>query len=391
MKKYSFDILKTGLYQKIILGAVMILTAFGLHAERWKMHPAFDNTPVRIVDTENYTFFQVLQKLYTTQTGTYTEPVTTGLLYDKKNPERGIFPAKEDMNLHGGTIQTCEYSPEGGFLAVLYRDGSLDIVFDNGVVNHNETLKGITLPGWSEIKSLTLSGKEICVTAGDGYVAIEGSTARPLVTATLGMEIDRIGRCGDNVILLSGGKIYECTTGKYPRSVSELREITLSGSPGNARMLMPRPDGSFMYVADKLSSGSHSLNIAWKRDGKWFYRHLSDLWLSVQPGNATIGNIFEKNFVRNKEGWCLYTEGAIRQVYIGRDAEKGELVTIFATKKKETPTADRSISIAGSWDNSGCWTYFDRGRFAKGGRKENIFLIDDASALRPNIPAVSHA
>ncbi|MDE6297684.1 MAG: hypothetical protein K2L89_07525, partial [Muribaculaceae bacterium] len=380
-----------GFYYKIILTAVMIFSAFGLHAERWKMHPAFDNTPVRIVDTENYTFFHVLQKMYNTSIDTYNEPVGACLIYDKNDPEKGIVPANEVLNLHGINIHTCEYSPEGKFLAILYGDGSLDIVHDSGVINHNETLKEINLPGWSVIKSMTLSGKDICIAAGDGYVVIDSATASPAAVASLGMELDRIGQSGGNIILLSDGKIYESATGKYPRLSSELKEIVLSGGPGNARMLMPRSDGSFMYIADKQSAGSHSLNIAWKKEGKWVNRHITDLWLPVQASTATLGNIFEKNFVRNKEGWCLYTDGAIRQLYIDRDAEKGELVTIFATKKKETPTADRSISIAGSWDNSGCWTYFDRGRFAKGVRKDNTFLIDDASALRPNIPAVSHA
>lgn len=376
---------------KILLIIAISFFSLGGHAERWKMHPAFDNTPVRIVDTEKYTFFQVLQKLYSTQASTYNEPIAAGLLYDKSDPAKGIFPASEVMNLHAGTIHTCEYSPEGGYLAVLYVDGAVDVVYDNGVVNRNETLKKITLPGWSELGSMTLAGKEIYVTAGDGYAVIDGVSGQGLAAPSLGMKIDRIGRCGENIILLSEGKIYESTTGKVPRLKTELREIELPGSPKNARMLMPRPDGSFMYVADKVSTGTHSVNIAWKKDGKWNNRLISDLWLPVQPGSGTIGNVFEKNFVRNKAGWSFYTDNSISQLYIDRDAENGELMTGCFTKKMDSPETVRSISIGGSWDNTGCWTYYDRGRFSQGVNKNNDFLIDDSSSLRPNLPATSQA
>ena len=81
---------------------LIFFSPLGLSAERWKQHPAMDDSPVRIVDTEQYTFFQVFQKLYSTTTSTHDTPVTTGLIYRKDTPEAGIVPMSQSVALHGG-------------------------------------------------------------------------------------------------------------------------------------------------------------------------------------------------------------------------------------------------------------------------------------------------
>ncbi|MDE6682694.1 MAG: hypothetical protein K2J87_04640, partial [Muribaculaceae bacterium] len=165
----------------------------------------------------------------------------------------------------------------------------------------------------------------------------------------------------------------------------------IPSAPQNPKMLMPRKDGSFLYLANPKSSGNHSLNIAYISDGKWNHRNIYDLQVPVVASNSIISHPYEMNFVRNKKGWLLFTNGDIRQIFMDPSPESAEIVNVMQTVRKDNPEAGRSLSIAGSWDGSECWTYLDRGRFSKGTAQEGRIIIDDSTAIRPNLPAVSQA
>lgn len=46
-------------------------------AEEWRLHPAFDNNPVRIIDTEDKTYFLVHQQIYNKSLVDYDRPSLT--------------------------------------------------------------------------------------------------------------------------------------------------------------------------------------------------------------------------------------------------------------------------------------------------------------------------
>ncbi len=373
----------------MLLIAVMA-AALPLNAERWRNHPAFDNGPIRIVDTERYTFFQVFQKLYSTSTSTYKEPVTALLVYDKVTPQ-GIVPMKEHFGLHGGSVRTIEYSPEGGFLAVLYMDGGLDIVSDNGAVIYNDELKRSSDPSMQRVNSMTLSDNRIWLATPGGYMVIDGKNGSTLALSNLGAEVKYIASCGDKIILFNGSSYFEAAASAYPRSFSEFKSFWPPTSPGTPRVLMPRKDGSFIYLADKRTDGNHTLNIAYPSNGKWAYREIEGIQIPVVANTSVISNPYEMNFVRNKEGWLFFTSGEIRQLKMEGDPLAEDLMTKTSTVRKDHPESSRTITIAGSWDGNTCWTYLDRGNFSQGTLSDNRYLIDDNEAIRPNLPAVSQA
>lgn len=362
-----------------------------VYAERWKLHPAMDNAPVRIVDTERYTFFQVFQKLYSTTTATYNEPVTAALLYDKNDPDSGIVPLGERFALNGGTIVTMEYSPEGKFLAILYADGGLDILHDSGNVIHNDALKKCYKPGWSSVNSMTICDNMIWLATPGGYAAVDASKGETSALSDLGQNIKWIAGCGERIIAFTADRMYEAPAKKFPRDFSEFKELSIPSAPDNPRMLMPRNDGAFIYLADRKASGNYSLNLACLTDGKWKHHDICDLQVPEVPSNSVISHPFEMNFIRNKGGWLFFTGGDLQQIRMESAPESADIVTVMPTVRKDNPDAARSVGIAGSWDGTTCWTYLDRGRFAKGEAVGGKFLIDDSNAVRPNLPAVSQA
>ena len=369
----------------------VLISLSHVNAQRWKYHPAIDNNPVRIIDTERYTFFQVLQKWYSRTATTYDTPVATILLYDKTTPSTGIIPAAERFGLTGGSVRACDYSQKGKFLAVLYAEGDMDIVSDSGGVINATALKDCYKPGWSSVNSMTVSGTELWIATPGGYAVVDGTTGRTSVIVDLHEDIKWIARCGDRIIAFTADRMFETPGRSFPRKFSEFKEIVIPSAPGNPKMLMPRKDGAFLYLANPKASGNYSLNLARLADGQWTHRALRDLQVPAVSAEAVITHPFEKNFVRNKYGWMFFTGSDICQIYMDADPASGEIVTVTPAVVKDNGEQARSLTVAGSWDGRSCWTYQDRGRFSKGEAVEGRFLIDDANSLRPNLPAVSHA
>ncbi|MDE5807338.1 MAG: SMP-30/gluconolactonase/LRE family protein, partial [Muribaculaceae bacterium] len=354
------------------------------------LHPAFDSSPIRIVDTERFTFVQAFQKNYIPNTDTYNTPVTAALVLDKRDRASGMRPLGEVFSLNGGSVRTCEYSPENKLFVILYMDGGIDIVTESGDTRHNDTLKETAIPDWQWINSMTLYGSEIWVATSGGYMVVDAKTGRTAFLANLGQEVKWISRCGDRIIAFNGNNMFECDGSRFPANFNDFKGLSISGSPACPKMLMPRADGSFLYLGDKVSSGNYSLNIA-AHDGKgWRHRFISDLQVP-EAGTIAISHPFEMNFVRNRDGWLLFTDTDMRQIHEDASFDGADLVTAVPVVRKDSPESPRRINVLGSWDGSSGLTYFDRGQFAPGELSEGRFMIDDAAAERPNLPAAAHA
>ena len=374
-----------------IAGLLLAATSavYPASAEQWRLHPAFDAAPIRIVDTERFTFVQVFQKNYIPNTTTYKEPVTAALVLDKNDPAGGMRPLGEVFSLNGGSVRTCEYSPENKYFVILYMDGGIDIITESGETRHNDTLNKTAIPDWQWVNSMTLYGSEIWVATSGGYMVVDGNTGRTSILADMGEEVKWISRCGDRIIAFNGNNMFECDGSRFPRSFKDLKGIFVSGAPANPKMLMPRTDGSFLYLGNNVSSGNYSLNALSHDDEGWKHRLIGDV--QVQIASSAISNPFEVNLMRNRDGWLLFTPSELRQIYMGRAFDADDLVAITPVVRKDNPEAPRYISIAGSWDGTSGLTYFDRGQFAPGELSDGRFVVDDSAAQRPNLPAVAHA
>ncbi len=369
---------------------LFILPGAHLSAETWRMHPAFDNDAVKIVDTPEYTFFHVFQKFYRSNKATYDKPVATGLVRIKQYPDQGFIPLSDWASVSPVSVAAVEYCPEGRFLALLHTDGGLDIVSDSGKVVYNADSKKNIFPGSGILRSMTLSGTEIWIATGSGYMVVDGMTGKTLAIRNMNRDISRIARCGDRIVLLCGQTLYDYSGKDYPGSLEDFRKIP-DIYPGNPRLFLPLEGSRFLYIGDKVSDGSFSINGANLTDGRWETNHVEDLWLSSLNDVMMICNPFERNFIRNRDGWLLFTDGAARQLSFTAATTSPEFITFVPTFSAADPTLSRSITHFGSWDLASGWTYSPRGRFATARNQNGHFLIDDAEALRPNLPAVAHS
>lgn len=356
--------------------------------EGWRHFPGFDNEPIRIIDTERYTYFLVAQKTYNTTYWSFTDPHLTLLRYDSATPEAGILPLSDFVKLNGTNVRWAEYSPEGKFLTVVYSDGGVDFVGDNGEVKHNAELKDRHVPGWIHTRSLTQGGTEAWITTDAGYIAIEGTTGNKIAEVTTGTAARQAVRSGSRTFLLKEGKLM--VAAGNPRDIADFREIKSDDLSGEVLWLLPMGDGACGLLSSQSGTTALAVSVIKPEGEGWHVRGVRSLGIpqvgvAGQTGEySMVAHQLERNCIRNRDGYLIYIWTDLCQFDItnGPDAEN-----LF-----RYVSVSPSVSVAGSWDLSKAWTYRDRGRFIQGEAKWNsIKFGDESEAVRPMVPAVGHA
>jgi len=367
--------------RSVILGIIVGLLSINVSAGRWKQHTGFDANPRKIIDTGTATYFHVLQAYYNKNQAYHNVPLGGILVYDKKNPWKGIVPLATSVPLSEVNVRLAEYSPEGKFLAIIYDDGLLDIVDESGNVRKIDALNRAPLPGSNVVNSMTICGKEIWIGTQSGFMAVDGKEARIISKVDFAKNVGWIGRTGDRITAYINNVLYDSDGAHFTGKLSGFVRVTLTGSQASPFGMMPIKNG-FVYLANKKSAGTCSLNVAWRENGRWNCRFLKDLSMEVYPGGNVayqVAHRMEKNCTRNKEGWIITTNSSLIQVYADKDPAA------------ESVFDEKPVSMAlipgGSWDFNECWGYSDRGAFVKGRLTDGKFVMDDRSeAIRPNVP-----
>ena len=130
----------------MIAGLLFMVCMCGASAAEWRLHPSFDRTPVRIIDTPENTYFLVHQQIYNKAYGGYDFPSLTLFRYDKNAADRGITPLVHDVSLSSADMRLAAYSPAGHFVIVAYGDGTMDIVDADGRVTVIDDLEKSSAP-----------------------------------------------------------------------------------------------------------------------------------------------------------------------------------------------------------------------------------------------------
>lgn len=350
-------------------------------AEEWRLHPAFDNNPVRIIDTEDKTYFLVHQQIYNKSLVDYDRPSLILFLYDKKNPEQGIQPLINSVRLSGTGIALADYSQEGRYLFVGYEDGGVDMVGDDGYVRHIDVLCGSPVPGVNHISSVCFEPgtADAWVATGAGYLHISGKSFAVEKSALLTIPVDYICRVGDGLILLSQGKFYEAPVGAGAKenivAVPSLQNMTSCA-------LMPLDAGNFAFLSGTAGQ-SNNLTVATRSGRDWNTEILASDTFYYLYSDCVVANPFESNIIPNKDGYLLYSSSKAWQLV------KGERPSVLSLTREDG-------GITGSYDFKDFWEYRMRGNFVprhatytlgEGDVSASPVWSDKEEPIRPNAPA----
>lgn len=367
---------------RLTLVCLCLLCCQDISAQLWKLHPAFDRSPVRIMDTPDKTYFLVHQQVYDKSLAGYDFSSLALFVYDKGDEENGIQPLTDSVRLSSADIRMVQYSPKGDYLIVGYNDGGIDIVDNAGEVHFIDRLKRNSLPGMSVISSISIDPEsgDAWIAAGDGYMRVAAGKYVPDAFVSVEDGVKAACRVGSRMIVLKGDKILVSEKEK-PRSASD---FTLIDNIESVSALIPLGNYGFAYIKG-VPGGNNQLMSAHEEAGKWITASQgSDTFYAIPETNALTGG-YETNILPNKEGYLLYSAGKMWQL----DVSNGDGVPALYSLVR-----DNSETPVGSWDFSDFWVYRERGSFVRRNADYKDFGIDVSAAwkdmsreLRPDAPA----
>lgn len=185
--------------------------------DRWSVYTAFDCNPVKIIDSDRYTYFQVHQRYYCPEDYglTFADPIEAILMYDKQNPGDGIRPITLKYQLGGKKLLNAAYNPAGKYLLMVYEEGVVDIVTDNGNLYTLTDLQTSSMPFAGKPCNITfpLNSSDAWIGYDSGFAHIEanasGNGYKVADARVLGKRFRSICPVGDKLMAVVEDNKYD--------------------------------------------------------------------------------------------------------------------------------------------------------------------------------------
>ena len=170
-------------------------------AEQWRLHPTFDGDIVRIIDTPDYTYFLSNSQIYIPNRNDNGKIYRSLFRYEKASEE--IVYLNRMNLLSDNILQTVEYNPEQGYLIVVYDNGNIDLLYNDGkVVNvpgfmlssgeYNKKVNGITF---------FTAANEAYLATDFGFIVVDDSNGEIKRTNVLNKELTSVARFCNKLIV----------------------------------------------------------------------------------------------------------------------------------------------------------------------------------------------
>lgn len=185
--------------KRIIFYILLLLPMFAT-AEQWRLHPTFDGDIERIIDTPDYTYFLSNSQIYIPNRNDNGKIYRSLFRYEKAS-EEVVYLNRMNL-LSENILQTVEYNPEHEYLMVVYDNGNIDLLYDDGkVVN----VPGFMLSGGEynkEVNGITFftDANEAYLATDFGFVVVDDSNGEIKRTNVLNKELTSVARFCNKLI-----------------------------------------------------------------------------------------------------------------------------------------------------------------------------------------------
>ena len=213
-----------------MLSAVLAMTAFtAIHAGdvsgRWNYYPALDidshiyHATGRVNSTTNVGYMAEGQKyVYMLITGRTAKKDLDSFKdfryiparFEKNNPDAKVEPLVNFFELSGREAVAMECSPGGGYVAIAYTNGKIDIIHDDGRHVKNGDLATSNAPGAATPFTISLddTGNYVFVTTAGGFLKINAQTGEADIKYLTGRKMDFATQTGTRIFAGDSEKIY---------------------------------------------------------------------------------------------------------------------------------------------------------------------------------------
>lgn len=283
---------------RLTLSITAALTLCSIQASDWRIHPTFDGEINYMVDTPSFTYFtgKVLpdNNFFPTSHSLFR--------YDKEGEE---LQSLSTINLlSDNTVSLIGYCSGGGYLAVVYSNYDIDLIYDNGDVVNIPAYRLVSLSYSKMVNSISFSstGDMIYLATDFGYVAINAVKHEVAESGIYGEALTSVARIGDRLLAIRGNSLLAADAAGNRFSIDDFEEVgvfdrpyllqtlgdskglllTYGGSPQAVRVITVTPSGVEVGNADN----ARVYNVSGNKDGIMVATS-SSLWQYQADGSRT--------------------------------------------------------------------------------------------------------
>lgn len=237
--------------KKIIYLILLISFSIGAKANNpyWKMHPIFDEAVEHVVETPDYVYFTSRNLMEVSGREIYQ----CLFRYDKAGDE--LMELSTTNILNGNQVRDVVYNPDKGYLAVLYKDYNLDLLYNNGTVINIPDYANSTLTYSKGVNSMTTDGANdrLYLATDFGYVAINDKKNEVAESRIYGEPLSSFCRLGDNYYIIKGEEILSAPVSS-PRL--SLDQYEIEGTATNPKYFLPLDSNLALLVCGEKNNRS---------------------------------------------------------------------------------------------------------------------------------------
>lgn len=296
----------------------------------WKMHMPFDQWPVQVVETPKRVYF--LNRTFENRPELAPRAVPSHSLfyYDKEGDE--IVSVNKRANSSGNAVACIGYNSTEKYLLVVYLDGNIDFIYDDGRIYNLQSLKASSIQGNKIANSITFDNdrNRAYVATSFGYVALNDSKHEIAESRIYGENVKCVARCGDNIVLATDNELLFAPASSQRFNLTDYS--VLEGAP-SIGMIIPLKTNDFYGY--KTSGGSYLDKFTRQGDSySWEQLYEDPQFFGVQQnptGHTVTGNV--RLFLITREGE-VSTTARPQEVY-GKPAatfDKNNLWTLTERK-----------------------------------------------------------
>ena len=219
------------MFKKLILSLLFLATVLGVSAQHipgtWKIIPMTGSSFDYVQDTPDKVFY-----------------ISSGSLYsfDKDSNETTYFTPGGKISDSG--ISFLKYNGNKGYLTVVYKNGNIDLIYDNGKVVNLPEIKNANLTVTKTVNSIQFGKDRIYVGTSFGIVVYDDNDHFVIESGMYNTNITNVFELGDYVLLYHDNNLKFSPKNERHNSLDKF--TTLGKLP--VTNLMPFDDNSYLVI-----------------------------------------------------------------------------------------------------------------------------------------------
>ena len=204
----------------------VVLSLSGQHTPgSWKIFPMSGESYQQILDTPNKVYYLTGNSLYS---------------YDKEYQETLYYTPGSTISDSG--ISNVYYNVDNKYLMIVYTNGNIDLLYDNGNVVNMPEIKDANLTGSKNINHVMFYNDKIYLATDFGIVIYDDQKLQVIESGIYNKAVSHIMATDEYLFVVVSGKLYSSSLNDRHNSLEKFEYL----SDLNIRYALPLGSGKFL-------------------------------------------------------------------------------------------------------------------------------------------------